>query len=220
MSSILLHHLELSRSTRVLWALEELGLPYEVKTYKRDKNFRADPALKEVHPLGKSPVVEVDGMALAESAAILEHLVEMGDGALRPQTPQEQQQVRYWLHFAEGTLMPTLLMSLVHNTAINKVPFFIKPVVKGILGTIDGAFTNPEILRNMGFVEQTLSTQPWLAGERFTAADIQMSYGLQAGVKRAPKGQSYPKIQDYIQRFEARPAYKKAVEIGGAPMPE
>lgn len=220
MSAIVLHHLELSRSTRVLWALEELGLDYEIKTYKRDKNFRADPALKEVHPLGKSPVVQVDGMALAESAAILEHLVEMGDGTLRPQTPQERQQVRYWLHFAEGTLMPTLLMSLVHGTAIDKVPFLIRPVVKGILGTIDGAFTNPEIIRNMGFVEQTLSTQPWLAGDNFTAADIQMSYGLQAGVKRAPKGQSYPNIQAYIQRFEARPAYKKAVEIGGSPMPE
>lgn len=220
MSAIVLHHLELSRSTRVLWALEELGLDYEIKTYKRDKNFRADPALKEVHPLGKSPVVQVDGMALAESAAILEHLVEMGDGTLRPQTPQERQQVRYWLHFAEGTLMPTLLMSLVHGTAIDKVPFLIRPVVKGILGTIDGAFTNPEIIRNMGFVEQTLSTQPWLAGDNFTAADIQMSYGLQAGVKRAPTGQSYPNIQAYIQRFEARPAYKKAVEIGGNPMPD
>lgn len=220
MSAIVLHHLELSRSTRVLWALEELGLDYEIKTYKRDKNFRADPALKEVHPLGKSPVVQVDGMALAESAAILEHLVEMGDGTLRPQTPQERQNVRYWLHFAEGTLMPTLLMSLVHSAAINKVPFFIKPVVKGILGTIDGAFTNPEIIRNMGFVEQTLGGQTWLAGENFSAADIQMSYGLQAGVKRAPKGQSYPNIQAYIQRFEARPAYKKAVEIGGIPMPD
>jgi glutathione S-transferase len=220
MSAIVLHHLELSRSTRVLWALEEMGLDYEIKTYKRDKNFRADPALKEVHPLGKSPVVQVDGMALAESAAILEHLVEMGDGTLRPQTPQERQQVRYWLHFAEGTLMPTLLMSLVHGTAIDKVPFLIRPVVKGILGTIDGAFTNPEIIRNMGFVEQTLSTQPWLAGDNFTAADIQMSYGLQAGVKRAPKGQIYPNIQAYIQRFEARPAYKKAVEIGGSPMPD
>ena len=219
MSAIVLHHLELSRSTRVLWALEELGLDYEIKTYKRDKNFRADPALKQVHPLGKSPVVEVDGMALAESAAILEHLVEMGDGTLRPQSPQERQDVRYWLHFAEGTLMPTLLMSLVHSAAIDKVPFLIKPVVKGILGTIDGAFTNPEIIRNMGFVEQTLGTQTWLAGERFTAADIQMSYGLQAGVKRAPKGQSYPNIQAYIQRFEARPAYQKAVAVGGSPMP-
>ncbi|MFT5586586.1 MAG: glutathione S-transferase [Cognaticolwellia sp.] len=220
MPAIVLHHLELSRSTRVLWALEELGLDYEIKTYKRDKNFRADPALKQVHPLGKSPVVVADGLILAESAAILEYLVDIGDGTLRPETAQERQNVRYWLHFAEGTLMPTLLMSLVHGTAIDKVPFFIKPVVKGILGTIDGAFTNPEIIRNMGFVEQTLSGQPWLTGERFTTADIQMSYGLQAGVKRAPKGQSYPKIQAYIQRFEARPAYKKAVEIGGSPMPE
>lgn len=219
MSAIVLHHLELSRSTRVLWALEELGLDYELKTYKRDKNFRADPALKKVHPLGKSPVVVVDGMALAESAAILEYLVDMGEGALRPQTPEERQKVRYWLHFAEGTLMPTLLMSLVHNTAIQKVPFIIRPLVKGILGTVDGAFTNPEIVRNMGFVEQTLSTQPWLAGERFTAADIQMSYGLQAGIRRAPEGQSYPNIQAYIQRFEARPAYKEAVELGGIPMP-
>ena len=220
MATIVLHHLELSRSTRVLWALEELGLTYEIKTYKRDKNFRADKALKQVHPLGKSPVIVTDGMVLAESAAILEYLVDVGDGALRPETAQERQNVRYWLHFAEGTLMPTLLMSLVHGAAIDKVPFIIKPVVKGILGAIDGAFTNPEIIRNMDFVEQILGRQSWLAGERFTAADIQMSYGLQAGIKRSPKGQTYPKIQSYIQRFEARSAYKKAVEIGGSPMPD
>jgi glutathione S-transferase len=219
MSAIVLHHLELSRSTRVLWALEELELDYEIKTYKRDKNMRADPALKQVHPLGKSPVVVTDGVALAESAAILEYLVDLGEGALQPQTPQERQNVRYWLHFAEGTLIPTLLMSLVHSTAIEKVPFFIKPLLKGILGSIDGAFTNPEIVGNMAFVEQTLAEQPWLAGENFTAADIQMSYGLQAGVLRAPRGQRYPNIDAYIQRFEARPAYKRAVEIGGSPMP-
>ena len=219
MSAIVLHHLELSRSTRVLWALEELELDYEIKAYKRDKNMRADPALKQVHPLGKSPVVVTDGMALAESAAILEYLVDLGEGALHPQTPQERQDVRYWLHFAEGTLMPTLLMSLVHGTAIEKVPFFIKPLLKGILGSIDGAFTNPEIVGNMAFVEQTLAERPWLAGENFTAADIQMSYGVQAGVQRAPKGQHYPNIHSYIQRFEARPAYKKAVQIGGSPIP-
>jgi len=219
MSAIVLHHLELSRSTRVLWALEELDLDYEIKTYRRDKNMRADPALKQVHPLGKSPVVVTNGMALAESAAILEYLVDLGEGPLQPQTPQERQNVRYWLHFAEGTLMPTLLMSLVHGKAIEKVPFFIKPMVKGILGTIDKAFTNPEIVRNMTFVEQTLAGRPWLAGENFTAADIQMSYGLQAGVRRAPEGQRYPNIDSYIQRIEARPAYKKAVEIGGSPMP-
>ena len=219
MSAIVLHHLELSRSTRVLWALEELGLNYEIKTYKRDKNMRADPALKQVHPLGKSPVVVTNGMALAESAAILEYLVDLGEGALQPQTPQERQDVRYWLHFAEGTLMPTLLMSLVHGTAIEKVPFFIKPLLKGILGGIDGAFTNPEIVGNMAFVEQTLTERPWLAGENFTAADIQMSYGVQAGVQRAPKGQHYPNIHAYIERFEARPAYKKAVQIGGSPIP-
>ena len=219
MSTIVLHHLELSRSTRVLWALEELGLPYEIKTYKRDKNMRADPALKQIHPLGKSPVVVIDGMVLAESAAILEYLVDLGDGALQPQSPGERQDVRYWLHFAEGTLMPTLLMSLVHGKAIEKVPFVIKPMVKSVVGTIDGIFTNPEILRNMAFVEQTLAERPWLAGENFTAADIQMSYGLQAGVHQAPGGQHYPNIASYIQRFEARPAYGKAVEIGGSPIP-
>lgn len=219
MSTIVLHHLELSRSTRVLWALEELGLPYEIKTYKRDKNMRADPALKQIHPLGKSPVVVIGGMVLAESAAILEYLVDLGDGALQPQTPGERQDVRYWLHFAEGTLMPTLLMSLIHSKAIEKVPFIIRPMVKGVLGTIDGVFTHPEILRNMAFVEQTLAERPWLAGENFTAADIQMSYGLQAGVHQAPGGQHYPNIASYIQRFEARPAYGKAVEIGGSPIP-
>lgn len=219
MSDIVLHHLELSRSTRVLWALEELGLPYEIKTYKRDKNMRADPALKQIHPLGKSPVVVIDGMVLAESAAILEYLVDLGDGALQPQTPGERQDVRYWLHFAEGTLMPTLLMSLVHSKAIEKVPFVIKPMVKSVVGTIDGIFTHPEILRNMAFVEQTLADRPWLAGENFTAADIQMSYGLQAGVHQAPGGRHYPNIASYIQRFEARPAYIKAVEIGGSPIP-
>jgi len=220
MSPIVLHHLEMSRSTRVIWALEELGLDYELRTYKRDKNMRADPALKDVHPLGKSPVLVTDGMVLAESAAILEYLVDLGEGAaLQGQTPQERQNVRYWLHFAEGTLMPTLLMSLVHSKAVEKVPFFIKPMVKGILSTIDGAFTNPEIVRNMAFVEQTLAGHRWLAGETFTLADIQMSYALQAGVQRTPAGQIHPNIHSYIQRFQARPAYKKAVERGGRSMP-
>lgn len=220
MSAIVLHHLELSRSTRVLWALEELALPYEIKTYKRDKNMRADPALKQVHPLGKSPVVVVDGMVLAESGAILEHLVEIGGGALQPQSKQERQNVRYWLHFAEGTLMPTLLMSLIHNKSIEKVPFFVKPVVKSILGAIDGVYTNPEILGNMAFVEETLAERMWLAGENFTAADIQMSFGLQGAVQRASIARLYPNICSYIQRFEARPAYKRAVEIGGSPIPD
>ena len=220
MSTIVLHHLELSRSTRVLWALEELALPYEIKTYKRDKNMRADPALKQIHPLGKSPVVVIDDLVLAESGAILEHLVEMGGGALQPQSQQERQNVRYWLHFAEGTLIPTLLMSLIHNKSIEKVPFFLKPILKSILSTIDGVYTNPEILGNMAFVEQTLADRTWLAGENFTAADIQMSFGLQGGVQWASATHDYPNICSYIQRFEARPAYKRAVEIGGSPMPD
>ena len=220
MSTIVLHHLERSRSTRILWALEELGLPYELKTYARDKNMRADAALKNVHPLGKAPVVVIDGQTLAESGAILERLVELSDGALQPATAAGEQDVRYWLHFAEGTLLPTLLMSLVHATAIAKVPFFMRPLVKGILGAIDGAFTNVEIARNLGFVEKTLDGRQWLAGDAFTVADVQMSYALQAGIRRAPKGKQYPNIEAYIQRFEARPAYQKAIELGGHPMPD
>ncbi|MED5369722.1 MAG: glutathione S-transferase [Myxococcota bacterium] len=221
MPEIVLHHLEYSRSTRILWLLEELGLDYTIQRYERDANFRADPALKQVHPLGKAPVLVVDGLALAESGAIMEYVTaHLADGRLRPSDPVALHQFHYWLHFAEGTLMPTLLMSLVHTKALGAVPFFIKSVAKAVLGAIGKNFSDPEIRKNMGFLDQTLAQGgPWILGEELTAADMQLCYPAEAGLSRAPRGSSFPAVEDWLGRIRARPAYQRALEKGGPTMP-
>lgn len=220
MPTLTLHHLEKSRSTRVLWALHELGLDYEIVQYKRGPDLRAEPALKRVHPLGKSPVVTIDDQVYAESGAILEMLVERyGEGRLRPEKTEERDQYRFWMHFAEGTLMTPLLLSLVMGRIRDApVPFFVRPIARRIVDKVNDSFTHPEMRNNLAFVEQTLAGQPWLAGEHFSAADIQMSYPLQAAMTRVPEPNATPHIQAFIKRFEERPAYRKAVEVGGDPM--
>jgi glutathione S-transferase len=218
MPTVTLHHLKLSRSTRVLWLLEELGLPYEIKVYTRDKAFRAPPELKAVHPLGKSPVVTVDDTVLAESGAIIEHLLDVfGEGRLRPEvgTPQHLQ-FRYWLHYAEGSLMTPLLVAFIMNkTKTAKVPFFIKPVINGIVSKINGSYTMPELVNHFAFVDAELAKSPWFAGDEFTAADIQMSYPVEAGLQRSGLADQHPHIVKWLNAVRQRPAYKRAIEKGG-----
>lgn len=220
---ITVHHLENSRSQRVLWLLEELGLPYRVQRYARNpKTLLAPPELAKVHPLGKSPVITEgsgkNATTVAESGAIVEYLIDVhGQGRLRPAagTP-EQRRYTYWLHFAEGSLMPPLLMKLVFDKVREApVPFFIKPVVRGIADKVDASFTNPNLKRLMAFMEAELATRPWFAGDEFTAADVQMSYPLEAAAARAGLDKGYPKLTDWLQRIHARPAYIKALEAGG-----
>ena len=216
---ITLHHLENSRSQRVLWLLEELGLPYEVKRYQRDPvTMLAPPALKAVHPLGKSPVITDGPVAVAESGAIVEYLLdEHGAGRLRPAagTP-ERRRFTYWLHFAEGSAMPPLLLKLVFDKVRSApMPFFIKPIAKGIADKVMSSFVSPNIRQQLAFMEAELSGRPWFTGNDFSAADIQMSFPLEAAAARAGLDATYPKLTDWLARIHARPAYQRALQVGG-----
>ena len=215
---ITVHHLNDSRSQRVLWLLEELGLPYEIKHYQRDKaTMLAPPELRAVHPLGKSPVITDGQTTVAESGAIIEYLIDREGGKLRPEagTP-EFLRYRYWLHFAEGSAMSPLLMKLVFDkVASAPMPFFVKPVARGISAQVLKNFVTPNLERQLDFMEAELATRPWFAGSEFSAADIQMSFALEASAQRAGLNASRPKLMDWLQRIHARPAYRKALERGG-----
>jgi glutathione S-transferase len=216
---ITLHHLENSRSQRVLWLLEELGLPYDVRRYARDpQTMYAPPELERVHPLGKSPVVTDGDVTVAESGAIVEYLLDThGGGRLRPPagTP-ERRRFTYWLHFAEGSAMPPLLMKLVFDKVRSApVPFFVKPVVRAIADKVTSSFVAPNIERQLRFMEAELADRPWFAGAEFTAADIQMSFPLEAAAARGGLDARYPRLQDWLARIHARRAYQRALEVGG-----
>ena len=216
---ITVHHLENSRSQRVLWLLEELALPYEVRRYERNpKTLLAPPELARVHPLGKSPVITDGDTVVAESGAIVEYLIDVyGAGRLRPpQGSAEQRRYTYWLHFSEGSLMPPLLMKLVFDKVREApVPFFIKPVVRGIADKVTAAYIGPNLKRLLAFMESELSTRPWFAGPDFSAADVQMSYPVEAAAERAGLDASYTALSGWLVRIHARPAYIKALEVGG-----
>ena len=216
---IVVHHLNNSRSQRVLWLLEELGVPYEIKHYQRDaKTMLAPPELRKVHPLGKSPVISEGKTVVAESGAIVDYLVSQhGQGRLIPAegTP-ERLLYTYYLHYAEGSAMPPLLMKLVFDKiATTPVPFFVKPVVKGIVDKVMSSFVGPQITTHLDFLESELGKRPWFAGKDFTAADVQMSFPLEAAAQRAGLDASRPKLTAWLKRIHARPAYQQALERGG-----
>lgn len=215
---IVVHHLENSRSQRVLWLLEELGLPYEIRHYKRDrKTMLAPPELKRVHPLGKSPVITDGDVTVAESGAIVEYLVDThGGGRLKPKAGSaEARQYTYWLHFAEGSAMPPLLMTLVFDQVKAKSPLLVKPIAKGIADTVGKTFLQPNITGQLQFMEAELGQRPWFAGREFTAADVQMSFPLEAAAARVGLDTRYPKLQDWLERIHGRPAYQRALQKGG-----
>lgn len=214
------HHLNNSRSQRVLWLLEELELPYEIVHYQRDPQTMLAPAsLRAMHPLGKSPVVTTDdGLTLAESGAIVETLIErFGNGRLAPApgTP-DAVRYRYWLHFAEGSAMSPLLLKLVFDRIeTTKMPFFAKPIAKAIASKTKSAFINPNIVSHLNFMEAELGRSEWFAGDAFTGADIQMSFPVEAAQARGGLDAKRPKLMAYLERIHARPAYKRALERGG-----
>jgi glutathione S-transferase len=216
---IVVHHLNNSRSQRVLWLLEELGTPYEVKRYERNaQTMLAPPELKQVHPLGKSPVIADGDLTLAESGAIIEYLAgKYGGGKLVPPagTPEHLRYL-YWLHYAEGSAMPPLLLSLVFNRVETApMPFFIRPIAKGIARTARTSFIEPQIKTHFDFIEGELAKRTWFAGNEFSAADIQMSFPLEAAAARAGLDAGRPKIMAFLERIHARPAYQRALEKGG-----
>ncbi|CAM4007097.1 glutathione S-transferase family protein [Roseateles saccharophilus] len=215
---ITVHHLNNSRSQRVLWLLEELDLPYEIKHYQRDaKTSLAPPELKRVHPLGKSPVITDGALTVAESGAILEYLVDKyGQGRLKPTNEQDLLHYRYYMHFAEGSAMPPLLMKLVFNKIKRApMPFFVKPIAKGIADKVLSSFVQPNIDAQLQFLESELAARPWLAGADFSAADVQMSFPLEAAAARGGAMDGYPKIKAFLERIHARPAYQRALQRGG-----
>jgi glutathione S-transferase len=216
---IVVHHLNNSRSQRVLWLLEELGLDYEVRRYQRNaKTMLAPPELRAVHPLGKSPVIEDAGQVLAESGAIVEFLAERyGEGRLVPPagTP-ERLRYRYWLHFAEGTAQPPLLLKLLFDR-LDKgpMPFFARPVARAIAQRAKDTYIQPNIDRNLDFMEAELGRRAWFAGAGFSAADVQMSFPLEAAAMRGGLDATRPRLMDFLERIHARPAYRRAIEKGG-----
>ncbi len=202
--TIIVHHLENSRSQRVLWMLEELGLPYEIRRYQRDaKTMLAPPELRRVHPLGKSPVIEDDGLVIAETGAIVEYLVEKADGRLgAPAHRDAALRYRFWLHYAEGSLMPPLLVKLV----LGRIP---------LLGKKIAARIQPMIDRHLDYVESELAQRPWFAGDEMTGADIMMSFPLEAARSRAGLDASRPATIAWLDKVHARPAYQAALVKGG-----
>jgi glutathione S-transferase len=213
------HHLNNSRSQRVLWLLEELNVPYDIVRYERDpKTLLAPPALKRVHPLGKSPAIADDGQTIAETGAIIEYIVERyGDGRLAPPrgTP-ERLRYTYWLHYAEGSAMPPLLLKLIfRRIAKQPAPFFIRPVLKQISKRVQDTLVDPQLALHIGYWEGELEKYPWFAGDAFSAADIQMSFPVEAAASRAGLDGRFPKLQDFLGRIHSRPAYRRALERGG-----
>ncbi len=216
---ITVHHLNNSRSQRVLWLLEELGLPYEVKRYQRDAaTMLAPPSLRAVHPLGKSPVISDGAATIAESGAIIEYLVERhGGGALRPPpgTP-ERLRYTYWLHYAEGSLMPLLLLSLVAGRIAGPgMPWFARPVARRISAGLRDRYVAPQLTLHLDYLEGELAGRDWFAGPDFTAADVQMSFPLEAAAARAGLDEGRPRLTDFLARSHARPAYQRALAQGG-----
>src|SRR5450631_566851 len=216
---ITVHHLNNSRSQRVLWLLEELGVAYQVVRYQRDvKTMLAPPALLAIHPLGKSPII-VDGtVVVAESGAIVEYLIDRYGGGrfIPPAGTPERLRYTYWLHYAEGSAMPPLLLKLVFDRiAANPAPWPVSAIARRIAATVQNSFIGPNLKRHLDYMESELGTHAWFAGEEFTAVDVQMSFPLEAAASRAGLNASRPKLTAFLDRIHARDAYKRALERGG-----
>ncbi len=212
------HHLNNSRSQRILWLLEELGVEYEVRRYERDPaTLLAPPALMAVHPLGKSPVISDDGITVAESGAIIEYLVaKYGAGRLRPPSDSpERLRYTYWLHYAEGSAMPLLVMKLIFDRVATAPKWPISVIARGIAANVRRSYLGPQLKRHLDYLEAELTANAWFAGRNFTAADIMMSFPLEAAAKRAGLDVGRPRLMEFLTRIRARPAYQRALQRGG-----
>lgn len=214
-----LHHLENSRSQRILWLLEELGVDYEVKRYARDRRTSLAPKeLIDIHPLGKSPVITDGEVTVAESGAIVDYLVsKYDDGRLLPANGTEARLAYvYWLHYAEGTFMPLMIVALIMGRIENApLPFFLKPIAKGIANKVRASYLDPNVKRNLDFMESTLDRTRWFCGDNFCAADIQMSFVLEAAEVRTNLSTDYPNLAAVLERMRSLGTYQAALEKGG-----
>ena len=217
--TLTVHHLNNSRSQRVLFLLEELGIEYEIRRYERNPRTMLAPAsLRQVHPLGKSPVITDGDLTIAESGAILEYLAATyGDATLRPPPDTEAgRRVTSLLHYAEGSLMPVMLVSLIASQMPRGAPALLRPLVRRVAGGLQGRFVGPRLALNLDFLESEMTGRPWFAGEHFTVADAQMSFPVEiAGQRQHLLGAARPKLQNWLDRIHARPAYGRALERGG-----
>ena len=214
---ITVHHLNNSRSQRVLWLLEELGVPYEVKRYERDaKTMLAPPELRAIHPLGKSPVIDDGEIRVAETGAIIEHLMASHpDSPLKPAPGTEAgRRYTYWLHYAEGSAMTPLLLKLIFGQLPKRSPGLIRPIVNAVSSKAQSGFIDPQIAAHTAWWEAELEKSPWFAGDEFSAADIMMSFPVEAGGSRAPYDDK-PRLRAFLKTIHARPAYQRALERGG-----
>lgn len=211
------HHLENSRSQRVLWLLEELALPYEVRLYKRNpQTMLAPPELRAVHPLGKSPVITDEGLTIAETGAIVEYLCDKAGGRLRPEAGSAAARAfTFWLHYAEGSAMTPLLMTLVFSTMPRRAPRLMRGLVGTVTSRAQTGFVDPQLKNHFNFIEAELAASGWFAGAEFTAADVMMSFPLEAGASRARAFAGQPHILGFLDKIHARPAYQRALVKGG-----
>ena len=216
---ITVHHLNHSRSQRILWLLEELGLDYEIQRYERNpKTMLAPASLRAVHPLGKSPVITDGDLTVAESGAIVDYLIDRyGAGRLAPAAgTAERLRYTYWLHYAEGSAMSPLLLKLVFDKIETApMPFFVKPIAKAISSKTKSSFIEPQITQHLDYLEGELGKGAWFAGDEFTGADIQLSFPLEAAAARGGLNASRPRLMNFLQRIHVRPAYRRAIERGG-----
>lgn len=212
-----IHHLNNSRSQRILWLLEELGVDYHLETYQRDPKTGLAPAqMKAIHPLGRSPVLTTESGSLAESGAIVEFIINnYGEGRFQPPEDSSlRQQYWFWLHFAEGTLMPPRVATLVFSKAKEKMPWLLKPLASKILDGITDAYYGPNLKESLAYTESYLNNHEWFAGPDITGADIQMSFPLETLVATG-QASKYPAISEWVKKVHGRPAYKRALEKGG-----
>ena len=214
---IIVHHLNNSRSQRVIWLLEELGVPYEVQRYERDGDtMLAPPQLLAIHPLGKSPVITDGDKVVAETGAIVDYIIETyGQGRLIPAAgTAERLRYTYWLHYAEGSAMTPLLLKLVFAALPARAPLLLRPLVKAIANGVQTAFVDPQLKVHVDYWDAELARSAWFAGQDFTAADVMMSFPLEAAAARAGAG-SHPRIRAFLHAIHARPAYRAALQRGG-----
>jgi len=215
-TAVTVHHLNNSRSQRLLWLLEELEIPYEIKKYERNEEMRAPQTLKNVHPLGKSPIITDGDVTLAESGAIIEYLLSKYGRKFRP-TEAGKIDDLYFTHYSEGTLMPILVNSLIFSIIPQRSPALIRPLLKPVFANIVKRLLNPELKNNCDMLEAHLakSQTGWLAGgDHPTAADFMMVFPAELLNTRGGEFIG-PRVKEYVQRIHDRPAYKRALDKGG-----